>query len=167
LKCNGVLEGIRICRQGFPSRVPFQEFRQRYEILTPDLISKGYMDGRKAAELMVQRLELSPELYRIGQSKIFFKAGVLAQLEEDRDLRLTAIMINFQAHCRCYLAKKAVQQRIQDIQAIRIIQRNCVAYLKLRNWPWWRLFTKVRPLLSVTRQEEIVAAKEEELRMVC
>nr|CDS26132.2 myosin heavy chain non muscle [Hymenolepis microstoma] len=166
LKCNGVLEGIRICRQGFPSRVPFQEFRQRYEILTPDLISKGYMDGRKAAELMVQRLEMSPELYRIGQSKIFFKAGVLAQLEEDRDLRLTAIMVNFQSHCRCYLAKKAVQQRIQDIQAIRIIQRNCVAYLKLRNWSWWRLFTKVRPLLSVTRQEEIVAAKEAELRTV-
>ncbi|VDL58664.1 unnamed protein product, partial [Hymenolepis diminuta] len=164
LKCNGVLEGIRICRQGFPSRVPFQEFRQRYEILTPDLISKGYMDGRKATELMVQRLEMDAELYRIGQSKIFFKAGVLAQLEEDRDLRLTAIMINFQALCRCYLAKKAVQQRIQDIQAIRIIQRNCVAYLKLRNWPWWRLFTKVRPLLSVTRQEEILAAKEAELR---
>lgn len=66
------------------------------------------MDGRKAAELMVQRLELSPELYRIGQSKIFFKAGVLAQLEEDRDLRLTAIMISFQAYCRCYLAKKYV-----------------------------------------------------------
>lgn len=64
------------------------------------------MDGRKATELMVQRLEMGPELYRIGQSKIFFKAGVLAQLEEDRDLRLTAIMINFQALCRCYLAKK-------------------------------------------------------------
>lgn len=64
------------------------------------------MDGRKAAELMVQNLGLSTELYRIGQSKVFFKAGVLAQLEEDRNLRLTDIMINFQAYCRCHLAKK-------------------------------------------------------------
>lgn len=53
LRCNGVLEGIRICRQGFPSRIIFQEFRQRYEILTPGVIPKGFMDGKKACEKMV------------------------------------------------------------------------------------------------------------------
>lgn len=61
---------------------------------------------------------------------------------------------------------RAKEQRIQNIQASKIIQRNCDAYLKLRNWPWWRLFTKVRPLLTVTRQEDLVAVKEEELRKV-
>ncbi|CAH8469517.1 unnamed protein product [Dicrocoelium dendriticum] len=166
LKCNGVLEGIRICRQGFPSRVLFQEFRQRYEILTPNIISKGFMDGRKAVMKMLEVLELNAALYRIGHSKIFFKAGVLAQLEEDRDIHLTDVIIRFQARARGYLARRAREMRIQHRQAITVIQRNCVAYLKLRNWPWWRLFTKVRPLLAVTRQEELVAAKEDELRKV-
>ena len=54
LRCNGVLEGIRICRLGFPNRIMFQEFRQRYEILTPGVIPKGFMDGKKAAEKMVR-----------------------------------------------------------------------------------------------------------------
>jgi myosin protein heavy chain len=35
------------------------------------------------------------------------------------------------------------QKRVQQLNAIRIIQRNCSAYLKLRNWQWWRLYTKV------------------------
>nr|CAH8819296.1 unnamed protein product [Trichobilharzia regenti] len=166
LRCNGVLEGIRICRRGFPSRILFQEFRQRYEILTPNVIPKGFMDGRKAVIEMLKALDLSPEVYCIGHSKIFFKVGVLAQLEEDRDIHLTNTIIKFQAYARGYLARRAKEQRLQNIQVCKIIQRNCDAYLKLRNWAWWRLFTKVRPLLTVTRQEDLVAVKEEELRKI-
>merc|ERR1719341_1418744 len=138
LRCNGVLEGIRICRQGFPNRIPFQEFRQRYELLTPNVIPKGFMDGKKACEKMIEALELDPGLFRIGQSKIFFRAGVLAQ--------------------------RNYQKRVQQLNAIRILQRNCAAYLKLRNWQWWRLYTKVKPLLQVTKNDEKVMQEETELK---
>ncbi|XP_062853405.1 myosin-10 isoform X1 [Trichomycterus rosablanca] len=163
LRCNGVLEGIRICRQGFPNRIIFQEFRQRYEILTPNAIPKGFMDGKQASERMIQALELDPNLYRIGQSKIFFRTGVLAHLEEERDLKITDIIIYFQAACRGYLARKAFAKKQQQLSALKVLQRNCAAYLKLRHWQWWRLFTKVKPLLQVTRQEEEMQAKDEEL----
>uniref|UniRef100_A0A3Q3WG50 Myosin, heavy chain 10, non-muscle n=1 Tax=Mola mola TaxID=94237 RepID=A0A3Q3WG50_MOLML len=163
LRCNGVLEGIRICRQGFPNRIVFQEFRQRYEILTPNAIPKGFMDGKQACERMIQALELDGNLFRIGQSKIFFRAGVLAHLEEERDMKITDIIIYFQAVCRGYLARKAFAKKQQQLSALKVLQRNCAAYLKLRHWQWWRLFTKVKPLLQVTRQEEELQAKDEEL----
>ncbi|XP_032092817.1 myosin-10-like isoform X2 [Thamnophis elegans] len=166
LRCNGVLEGIRICRQGFPNRIIFQEFRQRYEILTPNAIPKGFMDGKQACERMIRALELDPNLYRIGQSKIFFRAGVLAHLEEERDLKITDIIVSFQAAARGYLARKAFMKKQQQMSALKVMQRNCAAYLKLRHWQWWRLFTKVKPLLQVTRQDEVMQAKAVELQKV-
>ncbi|XP_005067004.1 myosin-9 [Mesocricetus auratus] len=163
LRCNGVLEGIRICRQGFPNRVVFQEFRQRYEILTPNSIPKGFMDGKQACVLMIKALELDSNLYRIGQSKVFFRAGVLAHLEEERDLKITDVIIGFQACCRGYLARKAFAKRQQQLTAMKVLQRNCAAYLRLRNWQWWRLFTKVKPVLNSKRHEDELIAKEIEL----
>uniref|UniRef100_A0A8C5AWC8 Myosin heavy chain 11 n=1 Tax=Gadus morhua TaxID=8049 RepID=A0A8C5AWC8_GADMO len=164
LRCNGVLEGIRICRQGFPNRILFQEYRQRYEILAANAIPKGFMDGKQACCLMIKHLDLDPNLYRIGQSKIFFRTGVLAQLEEERDLKITVVIIAFQSQARGFLARKAFSKRQQQLTAMKVIQRNCAAYLKLRNWQWWRLFTKVKPLLQVTRQEEEMGMKDEELK---
>ncbi|NXN12860.1 MYH10 protein, partial [Indicator maculatus] len=165
LRCNGVLEGIRICRQGFPNRIVFQEFRQRYEILTPNAIPKGFMDGKQACERMIRALELDPNLYRIGQSKIFFRAGVLAHLEEERDLKITDIIIFFQAVCRGYLARKYISL----LQEWSGSERGCSGrwwsshhWRCSRNlWQW-----HVKPLLQVTRQEEELQAKDEELMKV-
>nr|XP_020473206.1 myosin-10-like isoform X4 [Monopterus albus] len=164
LRCNGVLEGIRICRQGFPNRIPFQEFRQRYEILTPNAIPRTFMDGKQASELMIKALELDHNLYRVGQSKIFFRAGVLGHLEEERDLKITDIIIRFQSAARGYLARQAFVKKQQQMSSVRVMQRNCAAYLKLRNWQWWRLFTKVKPLLQVSRQDDEIQAREAALQ---
>lgn len=54
----------------------------------------------------IKHLDLDPNLFRIGQSKIFFRTGVLAQLEEERDMKITVIIIAFQAQARGFLARK-------------------------------------------------------------
>lgn len=56
--------------------------------------------------LQIKALELDPNLFRVGQSKVFFRAGVLAHLEEERDMKITDVIISFQAWCRGYLARK-------------------------------------------------------------
>ena len=86
-------------------------------------------------------------LYCIGQSKIFFRAGVLAHLEEERDIKWTEIIIQFQAFCCSNIAYRNYKKGIQQLSAIHVIQRNGRNWLKLCNWQWSRLFTKVKPLL--------------------
>ncbi|KAG8835466.1 hypothetical protein FRC17_003033 [Serendipita sp. 399] len=165
LRCNGVLEGIRIARLGYPNRLPFVEFRYRYEILTPGIIPRGYMDGRKACLRMVDALELDRATYKIGTSKIFFKAGVLAELEERRDGVLYDIFSRIQATARMWTARRQMKKILNRAIAIRTIQRNARMYGDLKEWPWWQLYTKVRPLLAATRNDEELRRKETELAL--
>jgi myosin protein heavy chain len=163
LRCNGVLEGIRIARLGYPNRLPFVEFRARYEVLAPGAVPRGYMDGRKAALRMVAALELDAATFRIGTSKIFFKAGVLAELEERRDALLFDVFSRIQACARRFAARRQMKKVLHRAVAIRAIQRNARVYAGLREWPWWKLYTKVRPLLAATRNDDELRRKEAEL----
>ncbi|KAI6026521.1 P-loop containing nucleoside triphosphate hydrolase protein [Pisolithus microcarpus] len=140
LRCNGVLEGIRIARLGYPNRLPFVEFRQRYEILTPGIIPRGYMDGRKACLRMVEALELDGELYRCWNFEDFLQGW---------DALLYDVFSKLQAVARKFSARRQMKKILNRAVAIRTIQRNARLYGELRDWPWWQLYTKARPKLQI------------------
>ena len=142
----------------------YAEFKQRYSILAPNAIPKGFVDAKKATENILKEIQLSEELYRLGITKVFFKAGVLGQLEDMRDQALSKIIATLQAQIRGYFMKKEYKRMLDQRLALAVLQRNLRKYIGNRNWPWWKLYTKAKPLLSVARQEEEMKKLEDEYK---
>ena len=165
LRCNGVLEGIRIARTGFPNRLPFAEFRARYEVLCQNM-PKGYIEGQAFCKLMLEKLNMDRSWYRVGLTKVFFRAGVLAELEEKRDSLIRDIVVRFQAVARMYVQRRIYKKQQYRAEATRVIQRNFQVYLQLQQNPWWQLFVRMRPLLGATRQSNEVKKREEEIKLL-
>ncbi|OWK03549.1 hypothetical protein Celaphus_00007918, partial [Cervus elaphus hippelaphus] len=165
LRCNGVLEGIRICRQGFPNRLLYTDFRQRYRILNPSAIPDDtFMDSRKATEKLLGSLDIDHTQYQFGHTKVFFKAGLLGVLEELRDQRLAKVLTLLQARSRGRLMRLEYQRLLGGRDALFTIQWNIRAFNAVKNWSWMKLFFKMKPLLRSAQAEEELAALRAELR---
>merc|ERR1719334_2577692 len=162
LRCNGVLEGIRICRKGFPNRCQYPEFYQRYKILAAAQCG-DIVDSKAASEIILKTIELPEPLYRIGKTKVFFKAGTLADLEEKRDEFLAVIITKLQARARGKLMRIEFLAMLARVRAARTIQNNIRKFLGFRDWGWWKLFTCVKPLLKNKEEEEAAKKKEAEM----
>ena len=163
LRCNGVLEGIRIARTGFPNRLTFAEFRSRYEVLCKSM-PKGYLEGQEASEIILDKLGLDRAVYRVGLTKVFFRAGVLAELEDQRDALINEIMSRFQSAARGFTQRRIANKRLYRAEATRIVQQNFQLYLNLNSNPWWKLFVRMRPLLGETRTANEVKKRDEAIQ---
>ncbi|GAV07913.1 hypothetical protein RvY_17692-2 [Ramazzottius varieornatus] len=164
LTCNGVLEGIRICRKGFPNRMVFSDFKQRYTILAASVIPKGFSDAKATSQKILDHIQLDPAEWRMGNTKVFFKAGILGHLEELRDDRLSGILAMLQAHIRAYLNQLTYKKLREQRVALVVLQRNIKKFLQLRNWAWWKLYQKIKPLLMSAKVEDELKAKDEEIK---
>ncbi|XP_029914859.1 myosin-8-like isoform X1 [Myripristis murdjan] len=167
LRCNGVLEGIRICRKGFPSRILYGDFRQRYRILNASAIPEGqFIDSKKASEKLLSSIDVDHAQYKFGYTKVFFKAGLLGLLEEMRDERLAVLMTRIQAVSRGYVTRLRFKEMSKKRESIFIIQYNIRSFMNVKNWPWMRLFFKIKPLLrSAEAEKEMQTMKEEFARL--
>uniref|UniRef100_A0AAQ5YM19 Myosin heavy chain, fast skeletal muscle-like n=1 Tax=Amphiprion ocellaris TaxID=80972 RepID=A0AAQ5YM19_AMPOC len=163
LRCNGVLEGIRICRKGFPSRIIYADFKQRYKILNASAIPEGqFIDGKKASEKLLGSIDIDHTQYRFGATKVFFKAGLLGTLEELRDEKLVSLVTQTQALCRGYLMRKEFSNLIAQRDCVWILQYNLRSFMSVKHWPWMKLFFKIKPLLKSAETEKEMATMKED-----
>uniref|UniRef100_A0A8C5SE40 Myosin heavy chain 3 n=1 Tax=Laticauda laticaudata TaxID=8630 RepID=A0A8C5SE40_LATLA len=165
LRCNGVLEGIRICRKGFPNRIVYGDFKQRYRVLNASAIPEGqFMDSKKACEKLLGSIDIDHTQYKFGHTKVFFKAGLLGLLEEMRDDRLALLITRTQAVCRGYLMRVEYQKMVARREAIFMIQYNIRSFMNVKHWPWMKLFFKIKPLLRSAEAEKEMATMKEEFQ---
>ncbi|XP_058300914.1 unconventional myosin-XVIIIa isoform X1 [Hylobates moloch] len=171
LRGSRLLDAMRVYRQGYPDHMVFSEFRRRFDVLAPHLTKKHgrnyiVVDERRAVEELLQCLDLEKSSCCMGLSRVFFRAGTLARLEEQRDEQTSRNLTLFQAACRGYLARQHFKKRkIQDL-AIRCVQKNIKKNKGVKDWPWWKLFTTVRPLIEVQLSEEQIRNKDEEIQQL-
>uniref|UniRef100_A0A4W5R2L6 Myosin, heavy chain b n=1 Tax=Hucho hucho TaxID=62062 RepID=A0A4W5R2L6_9TELE len=162
LRCNGVLEGIRICRKGFPSRIQYGDFKQRYKVLNASVIPDGqFIDNKKASERLLGSIDVDKSQYKFGHTKVFFKAGLLGTLEEMRDEKLVTLVTMTQALCRGYVMRKEFVKMMARREAIYSIQYNIRSFMNVKHWPWMKLYFKIKPLLKSAETEKELAAMKE------
>ncbi|KAI1890299.1 hypothetical protein AGOR_G00152310 [Albula goreensis] len=163
LRCNGVLEGIRICRKGFPSRILYGDFKQRYKVLNASVIPEGqFIDNKKASEKLLGSIDVDHTQYKFGHTKVFFKAGLLGTLEEMRDEKLAALVTMTQALCRGYLMRREFVKMMERRESIYTIQYNVRSFMNVKHWPWMKLYFKIKPLLKSAEAEKEMANMKEE-----
>ncbi|XP_028722678.1 unconventional myosin-XVIIIa isoform X18 [Peromyscus leucopus] len=171
LRGSRLLDAMRMYRQGYPDHMVFSEFRRRFDVLAPHLTKKHgrnyiVVDEKRAVEELLESLDLEKSSCCLGLSRVFFRAGTLARLEEQRDEQTSRHLTLFQAACRGYLARQHFKKRkIQDL-AIRCVQKNIQKNKRVKDWPWWKLFTTVRPLIQVQLSEEQIRNKDEEIQQL-
>ncbi|CAH2291982.1 myosin, heavy chain 7, cardiac muscle, beta [Pelobates cultripes] len=163
LRCNGVLEGIRICRKGFPSRILYGDFKQRYKVLNASAIPDGqFIDSKKASEKLLGSIDVDHTQYRFGHTKVFFKAGLLGTLEEMRDDKLAQLITRTQAMCRGFLMRVEFRRMMERRESVFCIQYNVRSFMNVKHWPWMKLYFKIKPLLKSAESEKEMANMKEE-----
>merc|ERR1719411_1740354 len=161
-QCNGVLAGIAICKKGFPNKIVYPEFKPRYNILAAMAVARAKKD-KDAAKAVFDAIKLDPEKFRLGHTKVFFRAGILGYMEEVREDRIGMVLSWLQAQARGK-ASRLVFKKLQDQKlALYCLQRTIRNYYIGKTWLWWQMWLAIKPNLKCTKFAQYKAEYEEKI----
>merc|ERR1712240_819290 len=147
LTCNGVLEGIRICMRGFPNRMLYPDFKMRYAVLgQAEIVSSS--DNKVAVYALMDKINFPRDRYRLGHTLVFFRAGALAFLEECRDDIVLRLLRNLQGEVLKRIRGAIYRKKFDQRELIKVGQRQFRKYIAMREWGWFVIIQKTRPLVG-------------------
>jgi len=149
-QCNGVLAGIAICRKGFPNKMLYPEFKSRYNIISATAVAKAKND-KAAAGAVMEVLKLDKEKFRLGHTKVFFRAGVGGWMEEQREAKIGSVLAWLQAGARGKASRMQFKKLKDQKLALFTAQRSIRAMMIAKTWKWMQLWLLIKPHLKCTQ----------------
>merc|ERR1712038_1658010 len=163
-QCNGVLAGIAICRKGFPNKVPYPEFKQRYNILAAAEIAKAKKDKDMAKAIFI-KIKLEDEKYRLGHTKVFFRAGILGYMEEVREDKIGSVLAWLQSGARGKASRIAFKKLQDQKLALYCCQRSIRNMLIAKTWKWMQIWLLIKPNLKCTQFSKYKKEYEDKIEL--
>merc|ERR1712029_1056633 len=136
--------------------------KARYNILAAGAVAKAKND-KGAAGAVMTAIKLDPEKFRLGHTKVFFRAGILGFMEETRDDKIGSVLAMLQAQARGK-ASRMIFKKMQDQKlALFCMQRTIRNYYIGKTWLWWQLWLLLKPNLKCTKFAQYKAEYEEKI----
>merc|ERR1712061_602967 len=149
-QCNGVLAGIAICRAGFPNKLAYPEFKARYNIIAAKAVAKAKND-KAAAGCVMDVVKLDKEKFRLGHTKVFFRAGVGGWMEEQREDKIGSVLAWLQAGARGKASRMQFKKLQDQKLALYACQRALRAMMIAKTWKWMQIWLLIKPNLKCTQ----------------
>merc|ERR1711990_650937 len=149
-QCNGVLAGIAICRAGFPNKLAYPEFKARYNIIGAAAVAKAKND-KAAAQAVMDIVKLDKEKFRLGHTKVFFRAGIGGWMEEQRENKIGSVLAWLQAGARGKASRMQFKKLQDQKMALYACQRAIRSYMMAKTWLWLQLWLSIKPNLKCTQ----------------
>merc|ERR1719145_135848 len=128
----------------------YPEFKSRYNILAAQLVAKAKND-KAAAAAVLNVVGLEAEKYRLGHTKVFFRAGIAGKMEEFREDKIGNVLAWLQSGARGKASRMAFKKLQDQKMALYACQRAIRTMMIAKTWLWMQIWLAIKPNLKCTQ----------------
>merc|ERR1719420_1074369 len=135
---------------GFPNKTLYPEFKARYNIIAAQAVAKAKND-KAAAGAVMDIVKMDKEKFRLGHTKVFFRAGQLGKMEEIREDRIGSVLAWLQSGARGKASRMAFKKLQDQKMALYSCQRAIKTFMIAKTWLWMQIWLAIKPNLKCTQ----------------
>lgn len=134
LRHTGMLQCCELLKHGYPTRIAYSEVRERYTSHLPSSVTRLVLSDRDFAHAVLYGFEVARELYQLGTTRLFFRAGGVASLDEIRRCDMTVCGPKITARVKRWLALRRFRRAFAYIVAGRRLRLLLRSVRALATW---------------------------------